>query len=66
MAQNNGVPQDGLLVYQFVLLPPPTPQSSSTQASREITAGVYLSSIDLAEVREIRVEAGQNARSVRR
>ncbi len=66
VAQNGGVPQDGLLLYQFVMLPPLKTQPASAQGSREITAAVYLSTIDLAEVREIRVEAGQNARTIRR
>lgn len=66
VADAEGKPVDGVLTFRFVLAPPPNPAPVSTQQSREITAGVYLSTIDLAEVREITVVGARNARSTRR
>ncbi|PZR00896.1 MAG: hypothetical protein DI533_00910 [Cereibacter sphaeroides] len=57
---------DGRLNYRFVLIPPPTQQAVSTQASREVTVATSISSIKLEQVREITVTGARNARSSRR
>ncbi len=59
-------PAPGVLAYTFRAVPPPGATRSSTERSRELTAGVDLSMNDLAGVREIRVTAGANAMAVRR
>jgi hypothetical protein len=59
------VPQEidaeGTLVLDFRVIPPKTPQRTSTQFSREITAAHHLDSYDLAKVRRIVVRAELNA-----
>ncbi len=59
-------PRDGVLTYQFRIVPPPEPQRVSTPRSREVVVGLFLSDQTLQGVREIRVEAARNARSARR
>ncbi len=66
VAQNDGLPVDGVLTYRFVVIPPRTPAPSSTQPSREITAGAYLSDFDLASIRQITVQGQRSLRSTRR
>ena len=63
IADNDGDPVDGVLTYRFVVSPPPTAAPVSTQASREITAAVYISDIVLAQVRQITVQGARDARS---
>ncbi|SMX34650.1 hypothetical protein [Actibacterium lipolyticum] len=66
VAENNAKPQDGTLVFSFRAFPPPTVGPAGTQASREITAAVFLSDQSLANVRTIVVRGAQNQRSSRR
>lgn len=66
LALNDGEPVDGVLEYRFVAAPPATPSRVSTQRSREVVVGAWLSDQDLAGVREIRVTAARNARAARR
>ncbi|WP_431299344.1 hypothetical protein [Tabrizicola sp. BL-A-41-H6] len=58
--------EDGTLVYEFRLVPPPAPTSVSTPQSREVTVAEFISDIRLEPVREIVVQGSGNARSARR
>lgn len=64
------VPQDlddnGVLVYEFRLLPPLGKADVNTQQSREIDVAIYISDVKLENVREIVVQGATNARSARR
>lgn len=64
------VPQDvdenGVLVYEFRLLPPTGKTDVNTQQSREIDVAIFISDIKLESVREIVVQGATNARSARR
>ena len=62
----NAAAGSGVLVYSFRARPPETPTRVSTQQSRELTAGTYLSDIELAGISSIRVLAASNARTVGR
>jgi hypothetical protein len=58
--------EDGLIVFDFLIIPPLTPQRVSTQPSREITAGAFVSNRDLATAREIIVRGERSSRTSRR
>lgn len=60
------VTEDGVLVYEFRLVPPIGRTDVNTQQSREIDVGIYISDVKLAEVREIVVQGATNARVSRR
>jgi hypothetical protein len=60
------VPQDGALVYVFRRELPEGARAGGAEAAREITVARFVSEQTLSGVRTIRVEAAQNARSVRR
>jgi len=60
------VDENGVLVYEFRLLPPTRQTDVNTQRSREIDVAIYISDIKLANVREIVVQGATNARSARR
>lgn len=60
------VDENGVLVYEFRLLPPVGQSDVNTQRSREIDVAIYISDIKLANVREIVVQGATNARSARR
>lgn len=60
------VTADGVLVFEFRLLPPITATDVNTPQSRQVTVATYLSNIKLDAVREIVVQGAQNARSARR
>lgn len=60
------VTEDGVLVYEFRLVPPTGRTDVNTQQSREIDVGIYISDVKLAEVREIVVQGASNARVSRR
>ncbi|HLQ18138.1 MAG TPA: hypothetical protein VK146_04090 [Tabrizicola sp.] len=60
------VDENGVLVYEFRLLPPTGQTDVNTQRSREIDAAIYISDVKLANVREIVVQGATNARSARR
>lgn len=66
VAENGGEPVDGVLTYRFVVAEPPGPRPVSTPQSREVTAGVFLSDIRLAEIGRIVVLGTANSRSVSR
>ncbi len=56
----------GVLVLDFRILPPPVATRVGTQPSREVLAGLVLSTQDLAPYRTIVVRGVRNARSVAR
>ena len=65
VAENDGAPVDGVLTLRFVVYPPPEPAAVSTEVSREITAGLYLSNPQLAKLTRINVQGQNSALSVR-
>lgn len=58
--------EDGVLVYEFRLVPPLNPTDVNTQRSREIDVAIYMSDYKLEAVREIVVQGATNARVARR
>lgn len=66
IAENRGVPVDGVLTIQFRVAEPLTDQIQGTQRSREITAAMFLTDQELTGVRSIVIRGANNARSVRR
>ena len=58
--------EDGVLSYEFRASAPPVPTRVSTQQSREVVIGLFVSDQTLAGVREIRVSGASNALAVRR
>lgn len=66
VALNDGNPVDGVMTYDFRVVPPKQETGVGTTRSREITAGAFLSDIALQQVRVIRVNGAENSRSVRR
>lgn len=65
LAENSGDPIDGVLVYQFRIVPPGFSDRISTESSREVIVGAYVTTQNLAGVREIQIIGGRNTRSVR-
>lgn len=66
VAENGGVPVNGVLSFSFRAYPPPGAERVSTPESRELTAARRLTDFDLAGVSAIRVIGGQNVRAARR
>lgn len=60
---SDGVAEDGVLTYRFVVAQPLEPRRSSTPQSRELTAAVFLSDIRLQDVRKIVVQGATNSLS---
>ncbi len=60
------IDENGVLVYEFRLLPPTTRADVNTQQSREIDVAIYISDVKLENVREIVVQGATNARVSRR
>ncbi len=60
------VDEDGVLVYEFRLLPPVSRTDVNTQRSREIDVAIFISDVKLENVREIVVQGATNARVSRR
>jgi hypothetical protein len=58
--------ENGILVYEFRLMPPPGPTPAGAPRTREVTVAAHLSKIKLASISEIVVQGAQNARSSRR
>lgn len=58
--------EEGRIIFDFLLIPPLTPQRVSTQPSREITAGAFVPTRDLETAREIIVRGDRSSRSSRR
>ena len=57
---------DGVLIYDFRLLPPVERTDVNTQRSRQVAVAVSLSDVKLDGIREIIVQGARNARAVRR
>lgn len=57
---------EGVLIYDFRLLPPVERTDVNTQRSRQVAVAVSLSTIKLDGIREIVVQGARNARAVRR
>lgn len=66
IAENDGRPVDGVLVYRFVVAEPREATRVSTERSRTVTAAAMLSDFDLAGVRTIVVRGAADQRSVSR
>ena len=58
--------EDGVLVYEFRLLPPIERTDVNTPQSRQVDVAIFISDIRLERVREIVVQGSTNARSARR
>lgn len=58
--------EGGVIIYDFRVFPPITAQITSTQQSREVTVGAYLSNAKLDAIRQITVQGANNARTSRR
>ncbi|MEL7345560.1 MAG: hypothetical protein AAFN59_11990 [Pseudomonadota bacterium] len=66
IVQNNGIPVDGILTFQFRASPPfGTEAGIVTNNTRTLRTAIFLSSFDLAGVREIRVIAQTNVQTIR-
>lgn len=64
---NYGEPDDkGVMTYSFIVYPPLRQEPVSTPQSRWVTAAIFLSHHDLAEIRTIVVQGELNSRSSRR
>lgn len=57
---------EGVLIYDFRLLPPVERTDVNTQRSRQVAVAVSLSTVKLEGIREIIVQGARNARAVRR
>lgn len=66
VALNDEFPDKGTLTYEFRLLPPRSTEPVGTKQSREVLVGHFLSDQALIGVRNIRVIAQNNRRTVRR
>jgi hypothetical protein len=60
------VAENGVLAFRFVAVPPPERKPVGTQASREISAGAFVSDQTLEGVRAITVRGASTQRSARR
>jgi hypothetical protein len=60
------VDENGVLAFEFRLLPPITNTDVSTPQSRQVDVAVFVSDYKLEFVREIVVQGATNARSARR
>jgi hypothetical protein len=58
--------EDGVLIFDFRVFPPITPQVASTTQSREVTVAAYVSNVKLDLIRQISVQGATNARTSRR
>ncbi|WP_116131989.1 hypothetical protein [Tropicimonas sp. IMCC34043] len=59
-------PKDGVMALEFRIVPPPRPWPAGSQASREVTAALYLTDQSLGNTRQITVAGSQNKVSARR
>jgi hypothetical protein len=66
LPENDGVAENGVLTYRFVVKQPLEATRSSTPQSRELTAAVYLSDIRLQDVSKIVVQGATNSLSTSR
>lgn len=66
VSETRGQPVDGVLTFAFRARPPRTRTRASTEQSREVIVGRFVSDITLATTREVRVIGAINGRTVRR
>lgn len=66
VAENGGLPVDGVLTYRFVIDQPREATRVSTPQSRAVTAAAWLSDVKLANISQIVVLGAQNSRASRR
>jgi len=66
VAENHGLPVEGVVTYRFLVYQPPGATAVSTPQSRAITAAAYISIPRLAEITKIVVQAESNSRETRR
>lgn len=57
--------EDGRIIFDFLVFPPPRATRVSTVQSREITAGAFIPTRELSLAREIVVRAERNSRAAR-
>lgn len=60
------IDENGVLVYDFRVFPPPSGAAVSTRQSREIVVAAFLSNQRLEGISQISVQGTVNARAVRR
>ncbi len=60
------IDENGVLVYEFRLMPPPTRKPVGVQVTREVTVATSLSVHKLEGITQIVVQGATNARSSRR
>jgi hypothetical protein len=60
------VDENGVLVFDFRIMPPPQLKPVGTARTRQVTVAAALSTVALESVREIVVQGANNARSSRR
>ena len=65
LENQDGVPVDGTLTFQFRVAPPIGPASVGTPPSREMVVGVFLTRQNLRGVTTLRVLGEGNERSIR-
>jgi hypothetical protein len=58
--------EDGSLVYEFRIFPPPGRADVNTPQSRQVDVAIYISDVKLENLREIVVQGATNARASRR
>lgn len=66
VADNHGLPVDGVVTYRFLVYQPVTVTDVSTPQSRELTAAAYITNIRLQDVTEIVVLGANNSRTSKR
>lgn len=57
------IDENGVLVYEFRITPPPTEKPVGANRTREVTVAAYLSSFKLEGISRILVQGANNARS---
>ncbi len=60
------IDENGVLVYEFRLLPPTKTADVNTPQSRQVDVAIFVSDYKLEAIREIVVQGAGNARSARR
>lgn len=58
--------EDGVLIYDFRIAPPPRPTDVNRPRSREVVVAAFLSDRRIADIRQITVQGERSARSARR
>ncbi|RWR07870.1 hypothetical protein D2T29_17810 [Sinirhodobacter populi] len=70
VAENDGLPVDGVITYRFVAAPPPAVSPDAHRAlspeSRELTAAASINATRLAQTRRVVVIGAENSRAVTR